>query len=631
MFFRSIQWRLIFILSLITFVLLTVVWVFLNFQVEQSYYETFRDEIADRYADLGIEEGITVDALRETLRSDLYMASLILGDYRSLTLIDRESGAILYSSDPAWQDASLQTQFRTAIFQSINLLAVMDGDPEGMHPSATRTRLQGFDDFYSYVRVQSTANGETLLFFKYSRERARAVLSNFNSLILTSLLVALIAALGIGLAMSRTITRPITDIMHKAERITEGEFGQLLEVKSGDEIGKLTSTFNFMSTRLKNMLTEIAAEKEKMETVINHMSDGIMAFDRTGMVIQTNHAASVLLSGLQGPRRRKASEKPLRFNDLMHELGSTVTLEAVLAEDANGRKPVTIAIGDRFVRFAFAAFADEAGPRGGVITVLQDITEEQRLENMRREFVANVSHELRTPLTSVKSYTETLLDGAVEDQEVTLRFLHVINDETDRMVRLVKDLLLLSQHDNGLQLTLAPIDPEEITRVCIERLRRAAEEKQQTLTQERLPGLPDPLRIRGDRDRLEQLLLNIVGNAIKYTPARGAVTVSLAPENEGLSIRVRDTGIGIPEKDIDRIFERFYRVDKARSRQMGGTGLGLAIAKEIALLHGGTIHAQSKVGEGSVISVRFPLLMSMEDIPPTDREQEDGSDADGLA
>ena len=612
MFFRSIQWRLVFILALITFVLLTVVWVFLNYQVEQSYYDSFREEISGRYESLSVPEDVSVEALREALISDLSMASLILGDYRSFTLLDRQSGEILHSSDPAWQDASSQAQFRTAIFQSVNLMAVLNGEPEGTHAGATRTRLQSLGDFYDYVRVQQTRDGETVLFFKYSRDRALAVLNNFNRMILTSLLVALIAALGIGLALSRTITRPITDIMHKAERMTEGEFGQLLEVKSGDEIGKLTSTFNFMSTRLKNMLTEIAAEKGKMETVINHMSDGIMAFDRTGRTIQTNQACSVLLSGVASAKRKRFSDKPMQFDALFQELGAEITLKQVLGDDPAGRKPMTLAVGERFIRFQFATFADESGPLGGVITVLQDITEEQRLENMRREFVANVSHELRTPLTSVKSYTETLLDGALEDREISVRFLKVINDETDRMVRLVKDLLLLSQHDNGLKLTLTALDPEELSRICMERLRRAAEEKEQTIRFERLPGLPDPLRIEGDRDRLEQLLLNIVGNAIKYTPHGGQVTVTLAPDKDRLAIHVRDTGIGIPEKDLDRIFERFYRVDKARSRQMGGTGLGLAIAKEIAMLHGGTISARSKVGEGSEITVRVPLLQALE-------------------
>ncbi len=605
--FRSIQGRLILILSLITFVLMAVIWVFLNFQVEQTFYKDFKDEIARNYESLDIPDNITAEALSVRLTDAPSIAGLILGEYRSVTILERASGDILFSSDSAWQDPALQAQFRTAIFQSVNLLAVQSGKSEGDRSSATRTRMRGLDDFYDYVRLQPTAQGDVMLFFKYSRERALSVLNDFNGMILTSLLGALVAALAIGFAMSRTITKPITDIMHKAESITAGEFGQLLEVKSADEIGKLTSTFNFMSTRLKSMLTELSAEKGKVETVIDHMSDGVMAFDRNGYVIHTNHAAAGLMAGLSVNRRRKVSEKPLQFESLMKELGIEVSLVEMLAPDAPEKKPETVAVGDRFIRFRFATFADEVGPKGGIIAVLQDITEEHRLENMRREFVANVSHELRTPLTSVKSYTETLLDGAIEDRETALRFLKVINDETDRMVRLVKDLLLLSQHDNGLKLVLAPVDPEELVAICIERLRHAAGEKGIALASTREPGLPAPLRVQGDRDRLEQLLLNIVGNAVKYTPAGGSVRVVLAMEGSLLAVRVEDTGIGIPEQDLDRIFERFYRVDKARSRQMGGTGLGLAIAKEIAVLHGGRIRAESRMNEGSVITVLLPV------------------------
>jgi two-component system sensor histidine kinase VicK len=607
MFFRTIQWRLIFILSLITFVLMTVVWVFLNFQVERSFYDSFKDDIARNYDSLGIKETATVDSLRKRLTTDAVITGLILGEYKSFTILDKATGDILYSSDPVYQDAARQTLFRTAIYKSVNLIAVLDGEAEGLRPVHTRTNIQGLGDFYDYVRVQPLQERDVVLFFKYSRTKALGVLDKFNGMILTSILLALVAALGLGLAFSRTITRPITDIMHKAESITAGEFGQLLEVKSMDEIGKLTATFNFMSTRLKNMIMEIAAEKNKVETVINHMSDGVLAFDRNGMAIHINHAAVAMLGTLAGRRGGRLSDKNIRFGKLMQALGVDVTLESVLQQEPSPLKPVIVPVMERFLRLQFAVFSDESGQPGGVIIVFQDITEEHRLENMRREFVANVSHELRTPLTSVKSYTETLLDGAMEDSEITERFLKVINEETDRMVRLVKDLLLLSQHDSGLKLTMDPIDPEELVNACIERLRHQAADKRQNLFCERMEGLPNPLIILGDRDRLEQLLLNIVGNAVKYTPAGGQIRIVLARQEGKLAIRVHDTGIGIPEKDLSRIFERFYRVDKARSRQMGGTGLGLAIAKEIALLHGGSIHAQSRINEGSVITVLLPI------------------------
>lgn len=607
MVFRSIQWRVIFILSMITFVLMTVIWVFLNFQVERSFYDSFKDDIARNYDSLGIKDTATVEVLRKRLTTDAVITGLILGEYKSFTMLDKSSGDILYSSDPVYQEVARQAQFRAAIFKSINLVAVMDGAAEGLQPVHTRTNIQGLDDFYDYVRLQPLQDRDVILFFKYSRTKALGVLDKFNGMILTSILLALVAALGLGLAFSRTITRPITDIMHKAESITAGEFGQLLEVKSMDEIGKLTTTFNFMSTRLKNMIMEIAAEKNKVETIINHMSDGVLAFDRNGLAIHINNAATNMLGTVAGRRGGLLSDKGIRFTMLMRTLGVDTEMESFLQQGASPQKPVTIPIADRFIRLQFATFSDESGQLGGVIIVLQDITEEHRLENMRREFVANVSHELRTPLTSVKSYTETLLDGAMEDSEITVRFLKVINEETDRMVRLVRDLLLLSQHDSGLKLTMMPVEPEELVKGGIERLRHQAVDKRQNLFYERMAGLPSPLIVRGDRDRLEQLLLNIVGNAVKYTPVGGQVRVVLAPQDGLLAIRVHDTGIGIPEKDLGRIFERFYRVDKARSRQMGGTGLGLAIAKEIALLHGGSIQAQSRMNEGSVITVLLPL------------------------
>ncbi len=621
-YFRTIQWRLIFILFMITFVLMSVIWVFLTYNVERSFfYETFQSQIELNYNSLGVKESDTTAKLKEWLSTKPEITGLISGEDKSFTMIDKQTGEILYSSDPVYQDAELQDQFLPAIIKSVNLMSVMQGASEGINPTHTRTNITGLGDFYDYVRFQPLQDHNVILFFKYSRVKALKVLNEFNGMILFSIFIALVAALGIGVAMSRTITRPITDIMHKAESITAGEFGQLLEVKSADEIGKLTATFNFMSTRLKSMLTEIAAEKSKVETVINHMTDGVLAFDRNGLAIHVNHAAASLLAPLtdrrnhpssgkgsrQVVRRESFSEKPIQFDELMRELGVSTTLDTFLRLAEGASKPVTVPLADRFLRLQFATFADEAGQRSGIIIVLQDITEEHRLENMRREFVANVSHELRTPLTSVISYTETLLDGAVEDREITIRFLKVINDEADRMDRLVRDLLQLSHHDSGLQLSLSPVDPEELMRVCLERLRHAANEKKQTLSLVRAADLPVPLLVQGDRDRLEQLFLNIVGNAVKYTPAGGSVSVELKRQGEVLAILVKDTGIGIPEQDLDRIFERFYRVDKARSRQMGGTGLGLAIAKEIALMHGGDIRAQSRMNEGSEMTITLPL------------------------
>ncbi len=256
----------------------------------------------------------------------------------------------------------------------------------------------------------------------------------------------------------------------------------------------------------------------------------------------------------------------------------------------------------------FAVFTDEAKRPEGIIAVLQDITEQQRLENMRKEFVANVSHELRTPLTSVKSYSEALLDGALDDREIAEKFLGVINAEADRMTRLVKDLLQLSRLDNKqMNWNFEEISLVKLVKSTVERMELEARARRLTLECFVLGDIP---RIDADYGRIEQLVFNVLGNAIKYTPEGGKVTVYIGKIYNEVYVKVADNGIGIPESDLPRIFERFYRVDKARSREMGGTGLGLAIAKEIVEAHAGVITINSQAGSGTEVTVRLPVIQT---------------------
>jgi two-component system sensor histidine kinase VicK len=250
-------------------------------------------------------------------------------------------------------------------------------------------------------------------------------------------------------------------------------------------------------------------------------------------------------------------------------------------------------------------FTDEENKAEGIIIVLQDITEQQRLEEMRKEFVANVSHELRTPLTSIKSYAETLLDGEYRNDEIAEKFLGVINSEADRMTRLVKDLLQLSSLDNQkMHWNMKNIQLTEIVKNCVNKMSIDAKNKEQFLE---FFVEEDPGEVHADRDRIEQVVINIISNAIKYTHIKGIITVTVGISENMAFIKVADTGMGISQEDVKRVFERFYRVDKARSREMGGTGLGLAIAKEIVEAHGGTISISSELGAGTVLTVYLRL------------------------
>lgn len=591
---RSIQWRLVIILMLTTFVLMSVVWVFLNSRVELIFYSDFKENIETNYDALEITEETDYETLLNNLRTNAVIVGFIRGRDKSFTILDRKTAEILYSSDELYQVD--KNSFRNEIFKSENLLSVLaSNQPDAVGEKRGYTKSEG-GDFYTYVKTQTLKDGEFVLLFKYKRARALEVLGDFSKIIMTGTLFSLIAAVLIGSVLSRTITLPINDIMHKAEKITDGDFGYAIEVRSEDEIGKLANTFNYMSSRLKGMLTEITSEKKKLETILYYMNDGIIAYNRHGEVIHINPAAKKLLYN-------KVSDI-VSFDEFMNILGIELSIDRITKDRRICEPFQKVQYKDRFFKIQLAVFTDENNQLDGVITVIQDITEEQKLERMRREFVANVSHELRTPLTSVKSYTETLLDGALQDRVTAEQFLNVINDETDRMTRLVKDLLTLSQHDGGIVLNLEDTSISDLVSSCVNRMKREAEAKKQSLKLKIKHSIPI---IKADRHRIDQLVVNIIGNAIKYTPEKGIIQVHVYSERDKVIINVEDNGIGIPDTDINRIFERFYRVDKARSRQMGGTGLGLAIAKEIAVMHGGDITVKSKLGKGTSVFIELPV------------------------
>jgi len=593
-FFRSIQWRLVAILISTTLILMSVIWVFLNSQLGNIFYSDFREGIERNFEELGIDENTSYEDLEYKLINDPRISGLIRGLDKSFTIIRKSDEEIMYSSDQYYQRDKVG--FRNEIYKSENLLAaltVSGNTAVSENRSYTRSKL---GDFYDYVRVQTLKDGDYILFFKYDRQRALNVIGELNGVILWGMFFSIIAALVIGYFLARTITRPITNIMQKAEKISRGDFGQKLDIESNDEIGKLAKTFNFMSAKLRETLAEITSEKKKIETIMKNMTDGVVAFDNNGAVVHINDDARNMLGNMV---------LDLDLDSFLKTFG----IEPPREENEGGRHCLNgsqhrVEFGGKYFKLQFAAITDDHDNIEGLVVVIQDITEEQKLDKMRREFVANVSHELRTPLTSVKSYTETLLDGAREDPATTEHFLRVINDETDRMARLVKDLLIPSQHDSGIKLNLEDISIGDLVSSCVERLRREAEQKEQDLRYNVRPGIP---LISGDRHRLDQLLTNVIINAIKYTPEKGKISVNCYSEKNKVIVTVEDNGIGIPEQDVERIFERFYRVDKARSRQMGGTGLGLAIAKEIAVLHGGNITAKSKVGKGTQIYIELPV------------------------
>jgi two-component system sensor histidine kinase VicK len=406
--------------------------------------------------------------------------------------------------------------------------------------------------------------------------------------------------------LAQILITPIQALTDGTRQVASGDFSQKLEVTSRDEIGVLTRNFNNMSQVLQNTLTEVENERNKLSTLFLHMTDGVVAFDAQGMAIHYNPAAVQMLA--------RPIDPTVRYEELF---GDAAAFADVLALHRPQFIEAQKHVGDRELELFLAPYSAEQ-TAGGALVLIHDVTEQRRADEMRREFVANVSHELRTPLTNVKSYAETIVDSGDElPAELRENFMGVILNETDRMTRIVQDLLTLSKFDYGkMEMNVSRFAFANAVRNVSRAVSIDAQNHGHTLTVE----VPDELpMVDGDRERIEQVIMNIVSNAIKYTPDGGKIDLRADTDGKNVWLIVADNGIGIPEKDLPRLFERFYRVDKARSRQSGGTGLGLSIAQEILNQHHGEIKIESVYGEGTTVTITLPVAP---EAPENPEEQE---------
>jgi two-component system sensor histidine kinase VicK len=380
--------------------------------------------------------------------------------------------------------------------------------------------------------------------------------------------------------------------------MAKGDYSRQIKVEASDEIGQLGETFNFLAERLSYNIREITSEKSKVEAIINNMSDGVIALDGRGRLIHINPAARSLLAIL---KTDPFSAEDSGFNVLKKMLGRenmrlfTQQKRSFSTEISREKPPCT-------VKVTLVPFKVEKGRMNGTLLVLHDITGERELSKRQQEFVADVSHELRTPLTSIKTYLEALIDHPDESPELRESFLNVINSETERMVRMVEDLLILSRNEARRD-EFRLVSVEDIIHDIVQGIDVQVSNKNLRLNLRVAMHLP---LVMGDGDQLHRLFLNIVNNALKYT-STGGITVTAGSRSNYLEVSVKDTGIGIPGDALGRIFERFFRVDKARSRKDGGSGLGMSIAKQIAEGHGGTINIASQEGKGTEVTITLPI------------------------
>jgi two-component system sensor histidine kinase VicK len=361
-----------------------------------------------------------------------------------------------------------------------------------------------------------------------------------------------------------------------------GDFQQTIDVHSQDEIGHLGETFNDLAAQLQHSWDELVQEKDKVEGILTNLSDGLIVFEHSGVVMHINSTACNWFG--KNKQTMLAQGSFADFPELGNEKG-------IIYLDGN----FGLVLHQQRLPFL------QAGKKQGTIVVLSDITEQYRLDQMRQEFVANVSHELRTPLTTIKTYLETLLENPDEDEEIRTRFLWVINSEAERMVRMIEDLLILSRNENRTR-EFKLVSIGDIIRDIVRGVEVQVANKGLSLGVRIPRDLP---LVIGDADMLHRLYLNIVDNAISYTNT-GEISISVYSRNKCVEVTIGDTGIGIPADSLGRIFDRFYRVDKARSRTAGGTGLGLSIAKQIAEAHGGTVYVISREGHGTEVTIPLP-------------------------
>jgi len=420
-------------------------------------------------------------------------------------------------------------------------------------------------------------------------------------------LIALAVAFGIGIFVAGRVTRPVIEMQAIAHQMSEGQFAVRAPVRSVDELGALGRALNVMAVRLREQIETLQMERAKATAILDGMVEGVIAVDGHESILLMNERARAMFGVGHGRGDGKPFLEVIRNADL-HE----IFRESRRAGDVARREVRLTAPIERFLRVTAVRLL-LAGEPPGLVMVVDDVTALRRLEHVRTEFVANVSHELRTPLTAIQGYLETLLGGALDEPEHARRFLEIAFRQTERLGRLLNDLTDLSNIELGkVSLRLAPTPLAAVVDSVLAIIAAKAREGGVTLA----AAVPPGLSVAADHDRLAQILINLVDNAVKYTPTGGAVTVRARPVGDHVEIAVSDTGVGIPRADLPRITERFYRVDRARSRELGGTGLGLAIVKHLVLAHGGDLAIDSEEGQGTTVRVTLPVSGDAPADPP---------------
>ncbi|EAD1598269.1 PAS domain-containing sensor histidine kinase [Listeria monocytogenes] len=605
-FFQSVQFKLVIMYLLLIIVAMQVIGAYFVRELEGQLEKNFQDSITNSITllDYNAREEIIKNSdnsvkLQNDIRELLVNYSRASSNLIEVRIVD-DKGKILGTSNLNNQGIVGQKSNDPLVKRTLSLGTTSE-DKIYKDESNKNNRV--------WVNVSSIKNkGQVIgaIYLVADIESVYKQVDDITNIFITGTLIAMIITAVLGILLSRTITKPIVEMKRQAYAMARGNYSRKVKVYGVDEIGELADSFNTLTKRVQEAQAMTEGERRKLSSVLAYMTDGVIATDRRGKVILINTPAEKML------RVKHESANGRSIIDVL-DIGDTYQFEDLMEVDGSLTMDRSTLDKPYVLRANFSVIQRETGFNNGVIAVLHDITDQEKVDQERRDFVSNVSHELRTPLTSMHSYLEALSDGAWEDKEIAPRFLEVTQNETERMIRLVNDLLKLSRMDGGReQLEKSFVNFTDFFNHIIDRFEMM--KKETIMFKRHIPR--EPVIIEIDEDKVMQVLDNIISNANKYSPDGGRISFYLKKFEDEIEVSIADEGLGVPDEDLANVFDRFFRVDKARSREMGGTGLGLAIAREVIEAHGGRIWAERNKNKGTIIKFTLPYS----DLPEDDWE-----------
>lgn len=605
-FFQSVQFKLVIMYLLLIIVAMQVIGAYFVRELEGQLEKNFQDSITNSITllDYNAREEIIKNSdnsvkLQNDIRELLVDYSRASSNLIEVRIVD-DKGKILGTSNLNNQGIVGQKSNDPLVKRTLSLGTTSE-DKIYKDESNKNNRV--------WVNVSSIKNkGQVIgaIYLVADIESVYKQVDDITNIFITGTLIAMIITAVLGILLSRTITKPIVEMKRQAYAMARGNYSRKVKVYGVDEIGELADSFNTLTKRVQEAQAMTEGERRKLSSVLAYMTDGVIATDRRGKVILINTPAEKML------RVKHESANGRSIIDVL-DIGDTYQFEDLMEVDGSLTMDRSTLDKPYVLRANFSVIQRETGFNNGVIAVLHDITDQEKVDQEHRDFVSNVSHELRTPLTSMHSYLEALSDGAWEDKEIAPRFLEVTQNETERMIRLVNDLLKLSRMDGGReQLEKSFVNFTDFFNHIIDRFEMM--KKETIMFKRHIPR--EPVIIEIDEDKVMQVLDNIISNANKYSPDGGRISFYLKKFEDEIEVSIADEGLGVPDEDLANVFDRFFRVDKARSREMGGTGLGLAIAREVIEAHGGRIWAERNKNKGTIIKFTLPYS----DLPEDDWE-----------